>query len=131
MSGPGLSQIEFGTAEAPRSCASAARRSAVVASPRHPEHPGGAGGEARAPAAVPTRVRRLHVDEVRHGVQGVVDDSGFARDGTEEDRIWAVFDRDEAGWQSFVSDPDVPAIMRDAGHKGTPQSAAFAARCDS
>ena len=28
-----------------------------------------------------------------------------------------VFDWDEQGWQSFVSDPDVPPIMKEAGHK--------------
>ena len=27
------------------------------------------------------------------------------RDPTEEDRVWALFDWDEAGWESFVSDP--------------------------
>ena len=27
-----------------------------------------------------------------------------------------------AGWQSFVSDPEVPGIMQEAGHKGRPQA---------
>jgi len=53
------------------------------------------------------------------------------RDPSEEDRVWAVFDWDEQGWQNFVSDPEVPSIMKNAGHKGKPQSAAFAGRCDS
>jgi hypothetical protein len=45
------------------------------------------------------------------------------RDPTEEDRVWAVFDWDEQGWHAFVSDPDVPPILQDAGHRGKPQSA--------
>jgi quinol monooxygenase YgiN len=45
------------------------------------------------------------------------------RDPNESDRVWVLFDWDAAGWQSFVSDPDVPAIMQEAGHKGKPQAA--------
>jgi hypothetical protein len=45
------------------------------------------------------------------------------RDPSEDDRVWVVFDWDEEGWQSFVSDPEVPPIMKEAGHKGPPQSA--------
>ena len=61
----------------------------------------------------------------QHGSGGAV----VFRDPTEADRVWVVFDWDEQGWQSFVSDPTVPAIMKDAGHKGKPQAAAFATRC--
>ena len=50
------------------------------------------------------------------------------RDPSEDDRVWVVFDWDEQGWQSFVSDPDVPAIMQKAGHKGRPAVAQFAGR---
>ena len=39
------------------------------------------------------------------------------RDPSEDDRVWVVFDWDEQGWQSFVSDPEVPPIMKEAGHK--------------
>jgi hypothetical protein len=39
-----------------------------------------------------------------------------------------VFDWDEQGWQSFVSGPEVPPIMKDAGHKSKPQ-ALLAGRC--
>ena len=46
-----------------------------------------------------------------------------------DDRVWVVFDWDEQGWQSFVSDPDVPPITKEAGHKGRPQAAQFAGRC--
>jgi hypothetical protein len=44
--------------------------------------------------------------------------------------VWVVFDWDADGWQSFVSDPDVPPITKEAGHKGRPQAAQFAGRCD-
>ena len=52
------------------------------------------------------------------------------RDPSEDDRVWVIFDWDAQGWQSFVSDPEVPAIMKEAGHKGKPQAAAFAGRFD-
>ena len=45
------------------------------------------------------------------------------RDPNEDDRVWVVFDWDDKGWESFVSDPEVPAIMKEAGHKGRPQAA--------
>jgi quinol monooxygenase YgiN len=61
-----------------------------------------------------------------HGCKGVV----VFRDPAEEDRIWAVFDWDEDGWTNFVSDPAVPPIMKEAGHKGRPQAALFMGRCD-
>jgi hypothetical protein len=34
------------------------------------------------------------------------------RDPTETDRVWAIFDWDADGWKNFVSDPEVPAILR-------------------
>jgi hypothetical protein len=36
-----------------------------------------------------------------------------------------IFDWDEAGFKNFLSDPEVPAIIQEAGHKGTPQAAKF------
>src|SRR5262245_3363777 len=42
-----------------------------------------------------------------HGSKGAV----VFRDPSESDRIWAIFDWDAQGWQSFVSDPDVPPIL--------------------
>ena len=54
-----------------------------------------------------------------HGSKGAT----VFRDPTEENRVWALFDWDEAGWASFVSDPDVPPILEEAGHIGTPQAA--------
>ncbi len=62
----------------------------------------------------------------QHGSKGAL----VFRDPTEDDRVWVIFDWDEQGWQSFVSDPTVPAIMKDAGHRGKPQAAPFAARYD-
>ncbi len=63
----------------------------------------------------------------QHGSKGVL----VFRDPTEDDRVWVVFDWDEQGWASFVSDPEVPPILQEAGHKGKPQAALFAGRCDS
>jgi hypothetical protein len=52
------------------------------------------------------------------------------RDPTEEGRIWVVFDWDEEGWQSFISDPDVPAIFQEGGLQGGPKAAEFARQHD-
>ncbi len=60
-----------------------------------------------------------------HGSRGAT----VFRDPAEADRVWVVFDWDEDGWQSFVSDPAVPAIMKEAGHKGKPQVAELGGRC--
>ena len=56
-----------------------------------------------------------------HGSKG----STVFGDPTEENRVWALFDWDEQGWQAFVSDPEVPPILKDAGHLGKPESAAL------
>ena len=61
----------------------------------------------------------------QHGSKG----AQVFRDPSEDDRVWVLFDWDEQGWQSFVSDPEVPAIMKEAGHKSRPQAAQFAGRC--
>jgi hypothetical protein len=45
------------------------------------------------------------------------------RDPNEDNRMWVVFDWDEQGWAGFVSDPEVPAVLRDAGHLSKPQAA--------
>ena len=45
------------------------------------------------------------------------------RDPNEDDRVWVIFDWDVAGFQRFASDPEVPGIMQEAGHKGRPQVA--------
>ena len=37
-----------------------------------------------------------------------------------------IFDWDAEGWKNFVSDPEVPAILQEAGHVGKPQAAMLA-----
>jgi len=54
-----------------------------------------------------------------HGSKG----STVFRDPTEENRVWALFDWDENGWTNFVSDPEVPPILNDAGHLAKPEAA--------
>ncbi len=62
----------------------------------------------------------------QHGSKG----AQVFRDPNESDRLWVLFDWDAEGWQKFVSDPEVPPIMKEAGHKGPPQVAEFADRFD-
>ena len=62
----------------------------------------------------------------QHGSKG----STVFRDPNEDDRVWALFDWDEQGWQSFVSDPEVPAILQEAGHKSRPQAAELVGQYD-
>ena len=54
----------------------------------------------------------------KHGSKG----STLFRDPNEEKRVWLVFDWDTEGWESFVSDPEVPAIFKEAGLIGQPQA---------
>jgi hypothetical protein len=61
----------------------------------------------------------------QHGSKGAL----IFRDPSEDDRVWVVLDWDEEGWQSFVTDAEVPPIIGAAGHKGKPQAARFAGRC--
>jgi quinol monooxygenase YgiN len=58
----------------------------------------------------------------QHGSAGAT----VFRDPSEENRVWVLFDWDAAGWAAFVSDPDVPAILKEAGHLGKPQAATLA-----
>ena len=53
----------------------------------------------------------------QHGSKGAL----VFRDPNQNDRVWVIFDWDLDGWQRFASDPDVPPIMQEAGHKGRPQ----------
>jgi hypothetical protein len=53
-----------------------------------------------------------------HGCKG----STVFADPNEQNRVWALFDWDEQGWTNFVSDPEVPPIMKEAGHLGKPQA---------
>ena len=61
-----------------------------------------------------------------HGCKG----SRVYRDPNEADRVWAIFDWDAEGWQKFATDPEVPGIMQEAGHKGRPQVLELAATYD-
>jgi len=54
-----------------------------------------------------------------HGSKGAT----VFRDPAEADRVWAIFDWDAEGWKNFVSDPEVPSILQEAGHVGKPQAA--------
>jgi len=60
-----------------------------------------------------------------HGSKGAL----VYRDPAEDERVWVIFDWDEQGWQSFVADPEVPPIMKRAGHTTKAQPAQFAFRC--
>ncbi len=62
----------------------------------------------------------------QHGSKGAT----VFRDPTEADRVWVLFDWNAEGWQAFVSDPEVPAILHEAGHKGKPQPAALGGQYD-
>ena len=53
----------------------------------------------------------------QHGSRG----SLVFRDPNQADRVWVIFDWDLEGWQRFASDPEVPPITQEAGHKGRPQ----------
>jgi hypothetical protein len=57
----------------------------------------------------------------QHGSKGAM----VFRDPTEADRVWVLFDWDEQGFKNFVSDPEVPPILKEAGHVGKPQPAIF------
>ena len=61
-----------------------------------------------------------------HGSKG----STVFRDPTETNRVWALFEWDAPGWAAFVSDPEVPPILKEAGHKGRPQAAMLARSID-
>jgi hypothetical protein len=61
-----------------------------------------------------------------HGSKG----SHVFRDPNEDDRVWVLFDWDAEGWQSFVSDPEVPPILQETGHKGKPQAAELGGQYD-
>jgi hypothetical protein len=62
-----------------------------------------------------------------HGSKGAT----VYRDPSEDDRVWVLFDWDAEGFASFASDPEVPPILQEAGHKGPPQLAEGPDRFDS
>lgn len=54
-----------------------------------------------------------------HGSKGSI----VFRDPSEANRLWVILDWDAKGWQSFVSDPEVQPILKEAGHLAKPQAA--------
>ena len=62
----------------------------------------------------------------QHGSKG----STVFRDPNEDDRVWVLFDWDEEGFQNFLADPDVPAIIKEAGHKSKPQPSELGGQYD-
>jgi hypothetical protein len=63
----------------------------------------------------------------QHGSKGAL----VFRDPNQDDRVWVVFDWDAEGFKQFASDPDVPPILKEAGHKGPPQVAEFGGQYES
>jgi hypothetical protein len=61
-----------------------------------------------------------------HGSKGAI----VFRDPNQDDRVWVIFDWDAEGFQRFASDPEVPPIMQEAGHKGRPEVAELSGRYD-
>ena len=55
----------------------------------------------------------------QHGSKGAL----VFRDPNQDDRVWVIFDWDAEGWKRFASDPEVPPILKEAGHEGRPQVA--------
>ncbi len=55
----------------------------------------------------------------QHGSKG----ASVFRDPNQADRVWVLFDWDMAGFQKFLADPEVPPIIKEAGHKSKPQAA--------
>ena len=53
----------------------------------------------------------------QHGSKGAT----VFRDPNEDDRVWVIFDWDAEGWQSFVSDPEVPRSCKRPGTKVSPR----------
>jgi hypothetical protein len=61
-----------------------------------------------------------------HGSKGAT----VFRDPNEDDRVWVLYDWDEERLQNFLSDPEVPPIIQEAGYKRRLQAAEFARQCD-
>ena len=62
----------------------------------------------------------------QHGSKG----SHVFRDPNDDDRVWVVFDWDEQGYKSLLSDPEMPAIFEEAGLQGRPELAEHAREHD-
>ena len=44
------------------------------------------------------------------------------RDPAEQNRVWGLFDMDEVEFGKFVSDPEVPEFLKEAGALGKPEA---------
>ena len=60
----------------------------------------------------------------QHGSAGAT----VFRDPNDQTRVWVLFEWDDKGWLSFVSDPEVPPIMKEAGHTSKAQAATLSGR---
>lgn len=60
----------------------------------------------------------------QHGSTGAT----VFHDPLDKTRVWVVFEWDEKGWHAFVSDPEVPPIMKEAGHTSKAVAASLAGR---
>ena len=60
----------------------------------------------------------------QHGSMGAT----VFQDPNDKARVWVMFEWDDKGWQSFVSDPEVPPIMKEAGHTSKAQAATLSGR---
>ena len=63
----------------------------------------------------------------QHGSQG----ARVFRDPNDGDRLWVVFDMDQEGYESLMSDPEMPEIFQAAGLQGRPQAAEPAGQTES
>jgi hypothetical protein len=61
-----------------------------------------------------------------HGSRG----SYVFRDPNDADRLWVLLDVDEEGYKNLMSDPEMPALFRDAGLEGRPEMAELARQQD-
>jgi hypothetical protein len=62
----------------------------------------------------------------QHGSKG----AQVFRDPNDGDRVWVVFDMDEAGYKNLLSDPEMPPIFQEAGLMGRPETAEPAGQTD-
>jgi hypothetical protein len=62
--------------------------------------------------------------------QGGPKGSTVFRDPNEDGRVWVLLDWDEEDWKNFVSDPDFPAMLQEAGLASRPQMAELAGQFD-
>ena len=62
-----------------------------------------------------------------HGSQG----ARVFRDPNDGDRLWVIFDMDDEGYESLMSDPEMPSIFQEAGLQGRPQAAESVGETDS